>query len=153
TPYQGALVGDGQAQLFRVDVPAGQQLRVVLDDGAAGNRNELYARFGSPPTRADFQFSATAAAADQQLFVPYAAPGTWFLLLYSGAAPSPDAFTLTATADNLFLSAVSPDRYGNGTDMVLTLTGAGFDRNTVVELVNAGGTAFAAGAVAADLPT
>src|SRR5262249_36997447 len=30
TPYNGTLAGSGQAQLFRVDVPAGQQLLVTL---------------------------------------------------------------------------------------------------------------------------
>ncbi|HXG10971.1 MAG TPA: PPC domain-containing protein [Gemmataceae bacterium] len=74
--HTGTLVGSGQAQLFRVTVPAGQQLRVFLDDTAGNNRNELYARFGAPPTRSEFQYSAVAPAADQQLFVPNPAPGT-----------------------------------------------------------------------------
>ena len=104
TAYTGTLVGSGQAQLFRVNVPAGQQLRVVLDDSAGSNRNELYAQFGAPPTRADFQFRAAAASADQQLFVPSAAPGTWYVLLYSEAVPAPGTFTLTATAGDIFLS-------------------------------------------------
>jgi RHS repeat-associated protein len=153
TPHAGNLVGSGQAQLFRVTIAAGQQFRVVLDDSAAGNRNELYARLGAPPTRADFQYRATAASADQELFVPNAAPGTWYLMLYSPAVPAPGTFTLTATANDIFLDGVTPDRHGNGTDMVLTLTGAGFDRSTVVELVDSGGTVYAAGSVSIDLPT
>src|SRR5262249_40371802 len=53
----------------------------------------------------------------------------------------------------LFLKAVTPDRHANNADAILTLTGAGFDRTTVVELVDSGGTAFPAGSVALDLPT
>src|SRR4029078_2947260 len=49
TPYTGTLIGSGQAKVFRVDVPQGQQLRFILDDQANYNRNELYAKFGSPP--------------------------------------------------------------------------------------------------------
>ena len=101
-PYSGTMIASGQYQLFRVDLPAGQQLRVVLDDAHDNNRNELYAQFGSPPTRANFEFSATAASADQQLFVPAAAPGTWYVLLYSPSVPSPGTFTLTADAGALF---------------------------------------------------
>src|SRR5262249_46276195 len=44
TTYGGTLIGSGQAQVFRVDLPAAQQLRVVLDAAANGNRNELYAQ-------------------------------------------------------------------------------------------------------------
>src|SRR5262249_21684172 len=98
TPYIGTLTGSGQTQLFVGNVPAGPQLRLVLDDSAAADRNELYAQFGTPPTRADVQFSATAATAGQQLLVPSAAPGTWYILLYSAAVAAPGSFTLTATA-------------------------------------------------------
>jgi RHS repeat-associated protein len=154
TAYAGTLIGSGQAQLFRVSVPAGQQLRVVLDDSASGNRNELYARFGAAPTRGDYQFSSdtSGASADQQLVVPSPTPGTWYVLLYGDAIPTPSAFTLTATAGDILLFDVTPDRHGNGTDMVLTLIGAGFERTTVVELVAAGGTVYSAGAVSIDLP-
>jgi RHS repeat-associated protein len=152
TVFNGTLIGSGQAQLFRVNVPAGQQLRVVMDDNAGSNRNELYAKFGSAPTRGDFQYSATAAAADQQLVIPSPTPGTWYVLLYSEAVPAPGAFTLTATAEDIFLFGVTPDHHSNGSDMVLTLTGAGFDRTTVAELVESAGTAYPAGTVSIDLP-
>src|SRR5262249_4116641 len=140
-------------QLFRVDLPAGQQLRVVLDDEYDNNRNELYAQFGSPPTRADFDFSATAASADQQLFVPAAAPGIWYVLCYSPYVPSSGSFTLTADAGAIVLSGMTPDHLGNGIDMTLTLTGAGFDRTTIVELLDSGGATYPPDAVSIDTPT
>ncbi|HEY1378789.1 MAG TPA: RHS repeat-associated core domain-containing protein [Gemmataceae bacterium] len=153
TPFAGNLIGSGQARLFRVDVPAGQQLRVVLDDQANFNRNELYAKFGTPPTRGDFQFSATAASGDQLLSVPSAAPGAWYVLLYSQSVFSADAYTLTADAGALFLTNTSPTHLGNGTGMTLTLTGAGFDRTTIVELSDSGGATYPADAVSIDTPT
>src|SRR5207245_1036342 len=100
-----------------------------------------------------FQVSATAASADQQLFIPTAAPGTWYFLLSSEFVPSPGSFTLTADAGALFLSSLSPDHLGNGTDMTLTLTGAGFDRTTIVELLDSGGATHPADAVSIDTPT
>ena len=144
TAHVGAITSSGQAQLFRVNVPSGQQLRIHLDDSIANNRNELYVKFGAPPMRDDFQYRASEPSADQQLVVPGAAPGAWYILLYSEAALFPSTFTLTATADDLFLTRVTPDRGGTKADLVLTLTGAGFDYTTTVELVNSLGVAFAA---------
>src|SRR5262249_42050455 len=56
TPYAGTLAGSGQAQLFRVIVPTAQSLAVHLDDSTNSDGNELYAKFGTPPTRSDYDY-------------------------------------------------------------------------------------------------
>ena len=45
----------------------------------------------------------------------------------------------TVLVGALFLSSTTPDHLGNGMDMTLTMTGAGFDRTTIVELLDSGG--------------
>ena len=71
TTYAGTLIGNGHAQLFRVNVPEAKQLRIVLDDSSNADRNEVYVKFGAPPTRADYQFRfANPASANQQIVVP-----------------------------------------------------------------------------------
>ena len=144
TPYNGKLAGGGQMQLFRVDVTGEQQLRLQLDDTSAADQNELYAKFGSPPTRADYTYRYDRlASADQELLVPMAAPGTWYVLLYADKVPAPSTYTLLATASALSLTDVTPDRLGNGADMVLTLSGAGFTGHSSVELVASDNTTYA----------
>ena len=54
-------------------------------------------KFGSPPTQADYQYSATIpSSANQQVLVPEAAAGTWYALVYSEYVPLPDNFTISA---------------------------------------------------------
>jgi len=153
TPYSGRLEGSGQAQLFRVVVPEARQLRVFLQDSATSDRNEVYLKFGAPPTRVDYQFRYTAAAASQQVVVPTAAPGSWYVLVYSESVQSPGPFSLLASTSTIFLTGITPDHAGSAADSTLTLTGAGFDRTTRVSLVASDGTTYDASAVAVDLPT
>ena len=47
----GTLIGSRQAELYTINVPAAQSLTVSLDDQSAADSNEMYLRFGAPPTR------------------------------------------------------------------------------------------------------
>ena len=155
TPYDGTLAGDAEAQLFRVDVPQSQQFLVSLQGISAADHVEVYARFGSPPTRDDTQYAATApATTGEDVLVPMAAPGTWYILVYAETVGTPpEGFTLTAGVAPMTLASVSPARLGNADDATLTLTGAGFDPATTVSLEAADGTVYPAGRVQLDLPT
>src|SRR5262245_49533607 len=138
------IAGRGQFQLFRVQVLNPTPLLIRLDDGAAGHRNELYVDLGTAPTRSSAGYQSVAAAADQRVTVPLAAPGTWYVLVYSEAVPALGGFRLTATASPLLLSEVTPNRLSDGAESVLSVTGAGFRTGTAVELVAAGGATFPA---------
>jgi YD repeat-containing protein len=147
TPYQGTLAGSGQAQLFVVNVPAAQQLLVTLADSSAADNNELYAKFGTPPTRADYDYRfQTPGSANQQLLVPDAAPGTWYILLYGASVPAASSYTLTASAAEVLLTGATPARDGTVTDITLTLQGAGFGQVKNVKAL-APGSAYQATAV------
>jgi len=149
--YNGALAGSGQAQIFRLRVAANMPMRVTLDDIASADHNELYAKFGSPPTRADYDFRfPSPSSPDQQILVPMATSGTWYVLTYADYAPAPSMFTLSATAAGLMLDGITPDHAGNAQDTTLTLTGAGFERPTVVQLVSSQGATYGAASVEID---
>jgi RHS repeat-associated protein len=155
TTYQGTFVGGGQPQLFTVAVPQAQQFLVSLQGLSPADSIELYAQFGAPPTRADYQYvSATPGSTSENVLVPMAAPGTWYILVYAAhvAAP-PEAYSLTAAVSPVTLTAVSPNRLGNAEDAVLTLTGAGFDATTTVSLVAGNGTTYRGNQVQLDFPT
>src|SRR5205823_4489004 len=56
TTYTGTVQGSGHPQLFRVDVSAPKSLLIVLHDGSSADDNELYLKYGAPPTRSDYQY-------------------------------------------------------------------------------------------------
>jgi YD repeat-containing protein len=154
TPYQGTLTGSGEPQIFAINVPATQDLLVNLTDNTRGDVNALYAKFGSAPTRADYQYSAAVpASGSQQVLVPSAAAGTWYVLVYSVSVAAPTPFSITATSAGVFLTGSTPSHSGASADATLTLTGSGFDTATAVDLVASNGTTYPAATVVEDLPT
>ena len=99
TPYLGTLAGSGQAQLFRVNVPAGKFLHVTLNDSTSTDSNEVYIKFGLPPTRSDFDYRYSAVgSANQDVWALNSPRGTWYVLVYGASVPAPSNYTLTATA-------------------------------------------------------
>ena len=143
TPYQGTLVGDGDAQLFRVDITQTEPFLVALQDASAADHDEVYLKLGSPPTRStyDYRQTGTASATDIVL-VPSAAPGTWYVLVYGASVPQSSDYTLTARSSTVVLTSMTPDHYAEGTDAILTVSGAGFDIDSQVQLVGADGTSY-----------
>jgi hypothetical protein len=103
----------------------------VLDDDASNNANELYLKFGAPPTRADYDYRfTTSAASDQEIVVPMAYAGQWYALVYGDTIRTNSSFDISARSNGVFLTAVTPDRYAADATATLTLTGAGFDATT-----------------------
>jgi len=62
----------------------------VLDDSATNNVNELYLRFGAPPTRGEYDYRfTTSSSSDQRVSVPLAYAGTWYALVYGNTIRTP----------------------------------------------------------------
>src|SRR5262249_44694421 len=66
TPFNGVFVGGGQAQLFTIDTPQDKELLIKLQNNNAADQVEVYANFGAPPTRADYQYKSAAAGSLSQ---------------------------------------------------------------------------------------
>src|SRR5262249_28818612 len=96
--------------------------------------------------------SLTPGSANQQVIVPTAGPGTWYILVYSSYVPSPSNYTLVASTSSIFLTGVTPDHYGNSQDATLTLSGSGFTNTPTVALVAAGGARYPASTVRVNTP-
>ena len=97
----------------------------------------MYIKLGSPPTRGDYDYrSSQQAAADQELSVSLAAPGTWYILVYGYYVPLAADYTLTVAAAPLLLTQMTPIRHGDGADAAITIKGAGFDATSTVRLVS-----------------
>lgn len=146
-PHEGGLAGSGQAQLFRAHLATGSPMRVRLDDTASNNSNEIYARHGIPPDRGhyDYRFEGSTGP-DQQVTIPLATPGDWYVLMYSGLVVTPSAYSLVAETSDLLATSVSPSHHGNAADAVLTIAGAGFDETVDATLEDPSGPVFGAAA-------
>ncbi len=153
-PYQGTLAGSGQAELFRVALPVNEALMVNFQDSSSADEDQVYVKYGAPPTLSDYQYSGSnLAAASQQVLVPSAAPGDWYVLVIGNLVPSPSTYTITATAASLFLFGATPGHSSTDVDTTMTLTGAGFNAGTTVSLVAAGGKNYPLTGLAVDTPT
>jgi RHS repeat-associated protein len=147
----GTLSGTGFTQLYRIDVPTTKPLFISLDDSTNADRNEVYVKFGVPPTRANYDYRHSgAAAADHGVLVPSAAAGTWYVLVYGSHVPVASDYTIRATTSDVRVGGVTPDRHGATGTVTMTVSGAGFDNNTQIALVAAGGATFPAATVSAD---
>ena len=151
TTYDGTLVGSGQAQLFRVDVPLTQFLSLKLTDPATADRIEMYARFGAPPTRAIFDHRYGAPGNNQSIFIPSAVLGTWYVLVYAEHVLESSSFSLLAAGALAKLTSIFPGSAGNAAPAIITLSGAGFVNGTDVELFASDGTTtYASSSVSID---
>ncbi|MEI7902427.1 MAG: DUF6531 domain-containing protein, partial [bacterium] len=149
--YTGHLAGSGQAQLFLMTVTNSTPMRILLNNGGAGNQTEIYVSRGAPPTRAEFDFrSGSPFTSSAEVLIPLATPGTLYVLVYGDYIPTPGDYTLIALTSEVILSAVTPSRHANSADAVLTLTGAGFDPGTTVHLVSTNSSVYDASAVGVD---
>lgn len=153
TPSSGSLAS-GQAVFYKIVVAAGETVRVVLqsegdeNNNASGVGNELYLRYGSMPTRGQFDESGRDPfVADQLAVIPTTQAGTYYVMLYGAAGPAARAYTLTASVLPFSLQSVDQSVIGNGGPVTLQIDGAKFDASTRFALVNAAGDNVAADAV------
>jgi RHS repeat-associated protein len=149
--FTGQFTGNGQAQLLKVTVTRTGPLRIALNNSGTGNRAELYARRGTAPTRGTFDYqSADGAGATRELIIPAASVGTLYILVYGDTVATPGSYTLQVSAAGVILESATPNRQASNVEFTMILKGAGFEPGTVVELVNAGNTAFPASSVTID---
>ncbi len=119
------LDGTGSSRYYRVQVEAGKHLFVSLDDLNDQGHNELYIKFGSAPTRSDYDVRYSAnLAADQQIDVADTRGGTYYLLVYGELVPdAPADFTITAAVPEFSIEGLSPTYGGNTGNVTVAIRG------------------------------
>lgn len=148
--FSGDLVGAGHYQLFRIEVPTGNPLRVILDGANNADNIEVFVGIHRPPTRRDHLQRSIQSGADHTLQIPFAAPGTWYVFVHGQTVAAPTTFTLQLVSDSLFVASVAPTSHSVAEAVALTVRGAGFVPGTQVSLVADDGEVHPAGAVAVD---
>lgn len=147
-PVTNTLTQNGDCQYYILNVGAGGAALLQLDFAGSSPTTGLYIRRGALPTLGDFDFrSDTIGSPNQQFLIPFASPGTWYVMVYGAAVPSVADYTLTATvSQGALLESVNPTSVGNALTGTLSITGAGFTPTTTVELAG-GGVSFPASSV------
>lgn len=149
--FNSEFTSAGEEHYYRIDVPEGSNLRMVLSGAGIGADTEVYARFGLPPVRGTYDYRAVPASGSiQSLSIPTATPGTWYVLVRSGAATGSGAYTMSGVASALELLSVVLDRHANNQTAILSLQGAGFVGGIQGALVSSNGAVYPLGSVEVD---
>jgi RHS repeat-associated protein len=123
TPYQDALTGSGQAQLFTVTLAGPAALSIVVTDPNAGDQNEVYVSAGQAPTRDTFQYSSSGEVADPT--VAFAAQaGTYNILVYNNLVTAPGShYTIEVQAPPFAWTGFTPGQTGSAQIATVFATG------------------------------
>lgn len=137
---EATTLNTGQSRLYRIEVGAGETLRVKVDSQSDRAANEVFIKQGTIPTGTDYDYAYSGGlAADQEVIVPATEPGTYFVLVKGYAQPSRDtATTILAEALPFGVTDVSADTGGDGRYVTVDITGAKFDENAVVKFLRPG---------------
>jgi hypothetical protein len=146
TPLPGMLQSSGQACYYVVSMAEGQHLQITLDDANDIGHNELYVRYGQPPTRSEYDARYTTnLAADQEVLVPDTLPGLYYVMAYGESVPdAPGVFAINASLKDLAVLGLSPVSGGNTGNVTLTIHGVGVPPDASVELLSPSGTVLRA---------
>lgn len=146
TPDTGRLE-HRQTVYYKVEVDAGETLRVAFDSASDFGRSELFVSYGELPSRsgADFRFD-TADAPDQAIIVPNTRAGTYYVMAYNDVGFTTD-YAVTADVLGFEITDIATDSGSNRGHVTIKIEGAQLTTATAAALVDAAGTERAASAV------
>ncbi|WP_197480191.1 CARDB domain-containing protein, partial [Anabaena sp. 4-3] len=135
-------LGQGQAAYYRVDVAAGETLRVKFDSASTTAANELYIRYGDMPTRSQYDVAFSAALSpDQEVLIPSTRGGTYYILAYSSDVGGGAAnYSIEADVLEFSISSLGTHRGSNKGQTTVKIAGAKFTPNDIVSLIATDGT-------------
>ncbi|MBI5020006.1 MAG: T9SS type A sorting domain-containing protein [Ignavibacteriales bacterium] len=132
---------EGEQKYYRVNVVAGQTLKVTLDGNTPNGSLEMYGRFGMVPSRSQYDVAYTTAfSTHQQITIPETHNGTYYILIYADRVVG-DSIGTTILAQSLSfgINTVSPAKGGNSGDVTIAIEGARFVNGSTVKLLGSGG--------------
>jgi hypothetical protein len=133
-PVTGNIVS-GQSIYYKINVQAGEALRIAFDGADNDSVTELYVRRGQMPSRGQFDFSSEPFVADPSLIVPETQQGTYYVLLYGNVSSSTTAFSIRAEYIPFSILSVKSDQVGNVGSSTLKIVGARFTSDTIFDLM------------------
>jgi hypothetical protein len=124
---------------FEFDALGGETLGVSLDHASETAWTNLLVRHGQVPTPGQFDFaSPQAGLPDQELVIPTALAGKYYVLARGIVAPAPGSASATILAESLpfRVTSVLPPRVGDG-DVTLRIGGSLFTPGATFQLRHA----------------
>jgi subtilase family serine protease len=144
-PSAGVL-SPGQSAYYRVELSAGETLKLSLDSSSETGANELYIRFIDMPSRGVYDAAYEQAfEADQSLVIPETSSGTYYVMVHNRTGPTDESYTITAELLVFAVDSVTPGAVGNAGPSTLAVRGAIFEPDMSCELVGPGGLVLTAG--------
>jgi subtilase family serine protease len=134
-----------RAVYYKVVVPAGATLVIDFDSLASSGFTELFASFGTMPSRTRSDFSSIQPfRQDQRVVISDTEAGTYYILAYGTQVPGgTSAFRVTARTVEFSVFDTSYGQGGTSGNRTIEVNGAKFDRSVQVELVNSEGSVIA----------
>ncbi len=130
-----------RAIYYKLQAAADEDLLLTLDAVSEEGRNELYIRYGAPPTRSVSDVrNAGLLGPDQTLRVPGTQAGTYYVLAYADKLPADGQapFNIKAQYLPLEISTLTPERGGNTGNVTVVITGSGFESGAQAKLMYLG---------------
>ena len=126
----------GAAHYYKVNLPAGETVRIALDSASTLSANELYVRYGGVPDLGNYDFIYNnILGSDQQIDLPTTQAGWYYILVRGAKVPdAPAPYALRADIVPFAISSVSPSHAGDNGPVTLTLKGAKFQSGAGVSL-------------------
>ncbi|MFN2374327.1 MAG: CARDB domain-containing protein, partial [Cyclonatronaceae bacterium] len=135
------FIGETEKNLYRFDIPAGADVVFRLESetempGSAA----LYLSREKAPTRSDFDFSAAEPFMfNQEIRLPGAEGGTWYLMMYVESAGDAVPLTVSAHILDYMIGEITPNYGGNTGVVTVYVSGAKFQEGSTLYLEDAGG--------------
>ena len=142
-PATGSLAG-GQSAYYKVNATAGQTFQLALSTTASADFNELYVSYGTMPTRSKYDFRYQSPGANQQILIPNAQQGSYYILAYaSSVGGASEPYSLVANVIPFGLLSVDQATIGNSGASTLEIRGSKLDTATSFTLTGPGGATIA----------
>jgi RHS repeat-associated protein len=134
-------IASGEQALFRVSLPAGQNVVVTLKSPVAGAA-ALYESYQHAPSLGNYDEAAFQPTQTQQtLSLDDTQLGVFYLLVQgSNLAGAATTFSLSVQELQFAIASVTPNHGSNAGSATLTVNGSQFTPNTAVNLVASDGT-------------
>ncbi|TLU82424.1 MAG: hypothetical protein FDX21_07930 [Chlorobium sp.] len=129
----------GGAVYYRVDVAAGETLRLNFDRAATDGRTELFVSYGTMPSRSDFDYRYNQAdSPDQSIVIANTRGGTYYVMAYN-ASGATDTYSVTADTLHFSITEIGTTAGSNKGDVTVCINGAELTTHTTAMLVGPDG--------------
>ncbi|MCY2993192.1 MAG: hypothetical protein NTY19_35705 [Planctomycetota bacterium] len=128
-------IADQQAVYFRVQANPGDDVVVTLV-GDAASGVEMYLSYEAVPARNAYGVKSSLIGGTQQLRVPVAEAGSYYLLVYRDQPGLPKDYQLTARRLDFSVSGVTPAHGGNVGNVTVLIRGGQLPEQPLARLVS-----------------